>query len=276
MSFNYDPKVVESFGSEWTSFNHLEVSERELEKLFLDYFRIFPWDILPPNAVGFDMGCGTGRWAKFVAPKVGILNCIEPSDAIEVAKLMLKNFHNINFIKTTIDCVDLQANSQDFGYCLGVLHHLPNTLEGIKSCVNLLKPKAPFLVYIYYKLDNRPFWYLYLWYITIFPRIFISRLPNKLKIFLTNLIATAIYFPLARLSYLLEKFGFNVDNLPLSYYRDKTFYTMCVDSRDRFGTPLERRFSKLEIKQMLEEAGLENIQFSDNPPFWVALGYKKV
>ncbi|MDR7921518.1 class I SAM-dependent methyltransferase [Thermosynechococcus sp. HY213] len=276
MSFNYDPKVVESFGSEWTSFNHLEVSESELEKLFLDYFRIFPWDILPPNAVGFDMGCGTGRWAKFVAPRVGILNCIEPSDAIEVAQSMLRDFHNINFFKTTIDNIDLQANSQDFGYCLGVLHHIPNTLEGIKSCVALLKPKAPFLVYIYYKLDNRPFWYLCLWYMTILPRLFISRLPNKVKIFLTDLIAIAIYFPLARLSYLLEKAGFNVNSLPLSYYRDKTFYTMRVDSRDRFGTPLEKRFSKLEIQHMLEEAGLENIQFSDSPPFWTALGYKKV
>ncbi|MDR7994254.1 hypothetical protein [Thermosynechococcus sp. TG252] len=81
---------------------------------------------------------------------------------------------------------------------------------------------------------------------------------------------------MARLSYLLEKAGFNVNSLPLSYYRDKTFYTMRVDSRDRFGTPLEKRFSKLEIQHMLEEAGLENIQFSDSPPFWTALGYKKV
>ena len=38
------------------------------------------------DAVGFDMGCGTGRWAQFVASKVKTLNCVEPSDAIYAAK----------------------------------------------------------------------------------------------------------------------------------------------------------------------------------------------
>ena len=33
------------------------------------------------------MGCGSGRWANFIAPKVKILNCIEPSkQALDVAK----------------------------------------------------------------------------------------------------------------------------------------------------------------------------------------------
>ena len=36
------------------------------------------------------MGCGTGRWAKFVAPKVNKLNCIDPSLSIKVAKKKLK------------------------------------------------------------------------------------------------------------------------------------------------------------------------------------------
>ena len=39
------------------------------------------------------MGCGSGRWAKFVAPRVGFLNCIDPSDnALEQAKINLSNF----------------------------------------------------------------------------------------------------------------------------------------------------------------------------------------
>ena len=39
------------------------------------------------------MGCGSGRWAKFIAPKVKVLNCIEPSDkALKIAKQNLKKF----------------------------------------------------------------------------------------------------------------------------------------------------------------------------------------
>ena len=36
------------------------------------------------------MGCGSGRWAKVVAPRVGLLNCIEPSSAIKIAKKKFK------------------------------------------------------------------------------------------------------------------------------------------------------------------------------------------
>ena len=63
--------------------------------------------------------------------------------------------------------------------------------------------------------------------------------------------------------------------MPLFLYNDKSFYTMRTDALDRFGTRLEQRFSKNEIRQMMEEAGLEMIEFSDEIPYWCAIGYKK-
>ena len=82
---NQNEKVIEDFGNEWTKFTYSNLDEARLKENFDQYFNIFPWDSLPENAVGFDMGCGTGRWAKYVAPRVETLNCIEPSDAIEIA-----------------------------------------------------------------------------------------------------------------------------------------------------------------------------------------------
>ena len=49
---------------------------------------------------------------------------------------------------------------------------------------------------------------------------------------------------------------------------------MKTDSLDRFGTRLESRFTKLEIKQMMINAGLTSIKFSNNQPYWVAVGHK--
>ena len=83
---NKDEKVIEEFGDEWTKFDYEALDEQKLEENFWQYFAIFPWDKLPKDAIGFDMGCGSGRWAKFVASKVHTLNCIEPSNAIDVAK----------------------------------------------------------------------------------------------------------------------------------------------------------------------------------------------
>jgi hypothetical protein len=72
----------------------------------------------------------------------------------------------------------------------------------------------------------------------------------------------------------MERFGLNVENIPLSYYRKYSFYTMRTDARDRFGTPLERRFTRHHIEEMMKAAGLVNVRFSDAAPYWCVVGHK--
>ena len=272
---NIDKKTVESFGDEWIRFDQSKINSKESFRIFKNYFSIFPWNKLPKSAVGFDMGCGSGRWAKFVAPKVGILHCIDPSKAIKVAKKNLKNFNNIKFHQKSLENSGLKIKSQDFGYSLGVLHHVPNTENAIRSCSELLKPGAPLLLYIYYSLDNRPLWFKYLWSISNFIRLIIYRLPKLLKFFVCDIIAILIYYPLAKIAFIIEMIGIDQKNIPLNAYRNVSFYVMRTDSRDRFGTPLEKRFNKDEIFQMMKKAGLEKIKFKNTIPFWTVIGFKK-
>lgn len=278
MKFNKDQKTVDGFGDEWQRFDQSNLDKQEQNKLFEKYFSIFPWDMLSPDAIGFDMGCGSGRWAKLFAPRVKTLHCIDPSEAIEVAKINLQDLPNCMFHKKAVDELPLQPSSQDFGYSLGVLHHIPDTQNGIKSCVDLLKKGAPFCLYLYYAFDNRPFWFRSLWRASNLIRMVISKLPHNLRYFISQIIAVAIYWPIARTAKLLEKIGLSksfIDNFPLSFYRNLSFYTMRTDALDRFGTRLEKRFTKFEVKNMMEEAGLESISFSNKTPYWTAVGFKK-
>ncbi|MBO0347860.1 class I SAM-dependent methyltransferase [Phormidium pseudopriestleyi FRX01] len=276
MKDNFDLKTVEGFGSEWTTFDQSELEESEITEIFTSYFSIFPWENLPNDAVGFDMGCGSGRWAKCVAPKVGTLHCIDASSAaLQVAKNNLSELENCQFYQSSVDKITLLDNSMDFGYSLGVLHHIPNTFLGIKGCVEKLKPGAPLLLYLYYAFDNRPFWFRLIWKISDIIRQGISQLPYPIRYGISQIIAVLVYLPLARFSLILEKIGFNVDSIPLSFYRNRSFYVMRNDALDRFGTKLESRFTQDEIRQMMEAAGLINIVFSDLPPYWCSVGYKK-
>ena len=271
---NIDKKTVASFSDEWVRFHQSDLPQSELIGVFNTYFSIFPWELLAPKAEGFDMGCGSGRWAKFVCPKVGRLHCIDPSEAIEVAKRSLVGFDNVSFHKTSVDNSGLLTSSQDFGYSLGVLHHVPDTSAAIRSCAELLKPGAPLLLYLYYAFDNRSSWFRVLWRLTDFARRLIYRLPPALKHLVTDSIATLVYWPLARLSRFISGLGFDVHSLPLSFYRDHSFYTMRTDARDRFGTPLEQRFTRRQIEKMMLDAGLTEIRFSESAPYWCAVGVK--
>lgn len=73
---------------------------------------------------------------------------------------------------------------------------------------------------------------------------------------------------------MMERLGLPVGSVPLSYYRHHSFYTMRTDARDRFGTPLEQRFSRNQIARMMESAGLIDVKFSDGAPFWCAVGFR--
>jgi len=272
---NIDNKVVQDFGYEWNTFNQSNIFEKEQKIIFDKYFRIFPWNIINKNSVGFDLGCGSGRWAKIISKKVGYLHCIDPSDSIEIAKKNLSTQKNCSFHKADIDNIPLDDQSMDFGYCLGVLHHIPDTYKGIISCSSKLKSGAPLLIYIYYNFDNRSKIYFFLWKISDFFRKFISKLPHILKRIISLKIAMFIYFPIARLLFFLNKMNIQVSNFPLSPYANLSFNTMKTDAYDRFCTRLEKRYSQKQINNMMLEAGFKNIKFSNEAPYWCAVGIKR-
>lgn len=273
---NIDPRTVAGFGEEWDSFDQTALDQAEWQELFERYFAIFPWSDLPPNAEGFDLGCGSGRWAAGVVDKVGTLNCIDPSaKALAVCRRRLAAQPNARFHHASVDAIPLSDGSQDFGYSLGVLHHIPDTSAAMADCVRKLKPGAPFLVYLYYALDNRPLWFRAIWRASDLVRQVICRLPFPLRKAATTAIAAAVYWPLAKAALLLEKLGMNVEGIPLAPYRSTSFYTMRTDALDRLGTRLEQRFTRAQIAAMMQAAGLESIRFSDTVPYWVAVGTRQ-
>jgi SAM-dependent methyltransferase len=270
---NIDRRTVADFGREWGAFDQTELDPAEHKRLFDQYFAVFPFDDLPQNAEGFDLGCGSGRWAALVAPKVGKLHCVDPAaEALEVCRRRLAGRSNVEFHLAGADAIPLRDGSQDFGYSLGVLHHIPDTARAMRDAVRKLKPGAPFLVYLYYDFENRPAWFRAVWRASDLLRRAVAPLPFGAKKAVTTALAAGVYWPLSRAALLLERTGMDVSNIPLSFYRNRSFYSLRTDALDRIGTRLEQRFSTTQIRQMMEDAGLERIEFSPNEPYWTACG----
>lgn len=273
---NIDIETVDGFGDEWTRFDQRNVSEQERAEIFSMYFGMFPFSDRSVTWEGFDLGCGSGRWAAIVAPRVGKLHLIDPSgEALAVARRNLEGSANCDFSCESVDEMSLPDGSQDFGYSLGVLHHVPDTAAAMASCVKKLKPGAPFLVYLYYAFDNRPRWFVYLWRISDWLRRIVARLPHGPRYLVSQALAISVYWPLARAAAAGARVGIDVSNWPLAFYAHRSFTVMRNDALDRFGTRLEKRFTRARIAALMTSAGLERIQFSDHAPFWCALGYRR-
>ncbi len=277
LNSNVSDEVIEGFGLEWEKFDQGKLRIEELKKVWEDYFRLFPWDKLPPDGgIGADIGCGSGRWARFVAPKVHHLHIIDPSKrALTVAVNNLKDCSNISSYLSDVENMPLDDSSLDFAYSLGVIHHIPGPGLAIRTISKKLKPGAPFLVYLYYSFDNKPNWFRTLWRWTDYSRRIISKLPFRKRYWASQFIALSVYWPFARVGFLLDKLGILPASWPLSYYKDKPLYIMRNDSLDRFGTVLEQRFSRQEVRSLLEDNGFIDITISDEPPYWCACGIKK-
>lgn len=272
---NADRETVEGFGDEWSRFDYANHSERELREIFDGYFAVFPWEALPADAQGFDLGCGSGRWARLVAPRVGHLHCIDASRrAVDVATRTLAKTGNVTVHHASVEAMPVPDGSMDFGYSLGVLHHVPDTAEGVRACVRKLRPGAPFLLYLYYALDNRPWFFRGMWRASDLARRGVSRLPHSVRYAVSQVVAGGVYWPLSRGALLAERAGLNVDDFPLAAYRKRSFYVMRTDALDRFGTRLERRFTRREMYGLMVNAGLTDIKFSDRVPYWTAVGYR--
>ena len=91
-----------------------------------------------------------------------------------------------------------------------------------------------------------------------------------------DLLAISVYIPFVLTSRLLIAIGCNefVKKIPLNAYTNKSFRVIRNDSLDRFGTSLEQRFSKKEVIELMERAGLKNIKIGEGMPFYRAIGQK--
>lgn len=270
-----DQNTIDSFGSEWNKFHIF--SDEEIEDSGRIYFDLLDDAAVGKDALALDIGCGSGRFTKYISPRVAFVEAIEPSEAVFTSASFLHSTPNVRVTRANISRIPFPDNSFDFVFCLGVLHHVTDTRGSLHKCIAKLKPGGYFLIYLYYNLENRGPFYRFLFSVTNLCRMIICRLPSPIKMFLCDMISALVYLPLAILARgmrMLPGMGALAKYLPLYFYHDKTYRIMRNDALDRFGTPLEKRYSKEDVLQLLRGAGLKDIKFSPNMPYWHVIARK--
>ena len=270
---NLDQGVIDSFGHEWATYDYGETETSEaLDAQFMAYCA--PIDLNqfnPKTSLAADFGAGSGRWSSRLTPYFSLVYTLEPSDgASTVLKKKFSNDPKIVVLQETVGSNSIPLASLDLAMSLGVLHHIPDTGLAIKDVSRRIKLGGVFLCYLYYSLENKPTFYKLIFKAVDGVRRVISVLPQRVKQLVTSTIAALVYWPLARLSKVLNKLGIDTSNVPLHHYADMPFVMLANDALDRFGTTLEQRFSKAEITEMLRVADFDisTLKFSDKEPFW--------
>lgn len=270
---NTNHKLIENFGQEWSKFDNSDPALSDfLDSQFNAYTKPIDLDSFKlTNSVMADFGAGSGRWTERFSPFFTKIIAVEPSNgAFEVLRKRFINLNKIEILQESIGNCSISPNSLDLAVALGVLHHVPDTKLAIQKICDTLKPGGTLLCYLYYKIENKPFYFQLSFQLANLLRVFIARLPRLPRTILCQLIAVCVYLPIVKFGSLLQKFDINIKNLPLRQYVGKPFQIIQNDSLDRFGTLIEHRFNQEDIRNLFVETDFDadTLIFSNEEPSW--------
>ncbi len=248
-------ETSDSFAYEWQKFSKMI---KEWKKNFNFYFEPIGNINLLKDKIILEVGCGKGRHSFYASKIAKEVIAVDFSKAVDVAFLNNRHIANIHFVQADIYNLPFRENYFDFIFSIGVLHHLPTPEVGFRKLVNFLNKGGGMLIYVYHSFSPKSFNF-YLLNIVNFFRKFTTRIPHRLLYILC--------YPIAFLSYIIfilpYKFFFkNIikANWPLGTYAEYPFGVILNDTFDRFSAPIENRYSREEILEWYNRAGLKNVK----------------
>lgn len=259
-------RTAESFAYEWERFGG---PRTEWRRNFLDYLQPHGEDFFAGRLV-LDVGTGSGRHSARAAQLGAQVIAVDLGQAIDIARRNLPD--EVLTVQADAERLPFERGAFDLVMSIGVLHHLPDTERALAAVSRHARPGGTVHVYLYWQPERR-------WHRTVLrgvsrARRATTRLPHPLLRLacypLAAILMAGIVIPykILRQHRLTEPFA---RTLPLKTYADYPFGVLVNDQFDRFSAPLERRFSRVEVANMLLACGLVDTRVLPNAG-WVGDG----
>jgi SAM-dependent methyltransferase len=212
-----------------------------------------------------DLGCGNGRWSFYLTDIAQSLILIDFSDAVFVARNNLRHAPRCLYFMGDLQQLPFADNFADFLFCLGVLHHLP--VDALAQLRRLKRYAKKLLIFLYYALDNRPWYFRLLLSMVTMVRMQCANIRQPwMRHIITQAGIYCVYLPLIYAGKALKPFGMS-SKIPLyDFYHDKSIPRIKQDVYDRFFTRIEQRFTRKQILSLRDT--FSNVIVSDDLPYW--------
>lgn len=247
-----------NYGYEWQAFAHEYDQWETLYKL--NYVHVE--DQFFRNKLGLDAGCGMARYSLPPVHRGAEVVGLDLSNAIESAYRKSLTTPFFHAIQGDIFKLPFRDGFFDFAQSLGVIHITPNPEAALLSVKRAVKHEGRIFMYVYqsYKELN------YLKHVLLFPvmqlRKITVKLPSNVLYFLLYFMIPVVLLTCYLPSWILWCIPFTrkySDMLPYSYeqYKDRRLRDMHMNLFDRFGNPVERRYTREEMKTWMSKVGFK-------------------
>jgi 2-polyprenyl-3-methyl-5-hydroxy-6-metoxy-1,4-benzoquinol methylase len=150
-------EYADAFAIEWSAFRtaHLDslTGLGYLDRQFREFLDFEP-EVLAGKLV-LDAGCGLGRFSEVVLNYGGSMVAVDLSGAIDVAFENLNSRGNIHFLQADIFNLPFRAETFDFVYSWGVLHHTPDPPRAFHGLPPLVRPGGKLMTMVYANYNKK-------------------------------------------------------------------------------------------------------------------------
>jgi SAM-dependent methyltransferase len=163
-------RTARAFGYEWKHYS--ELGDRYRQQ-FLDWIHPVQPEFFRGKTV-LEGGCGKGRHTLLAAEfGAAAVVAVDLSDAVDVAFQNTRSLENAHIVQGDIHRLPLKP-AFDYGFSVGVLHHLPDPERGFASLLSKIRAGGHVSAWVYGREGNG--WIVYL----VSPlRSITSRLPPR-------------------------------------------------------------------------------------------------
>ena len=259
-------RTADSFAYEWEQFGALRAQWRQN---FLDYMQPHSPESFAGRLV-LDVGTGSGRHAFHAAELGARVVAVDLGRSIDVARSNLPS--TALTVQADAEQLPFAPETFDFVMSIGVLHHLPDPRRALARLVPLARTGGHVHIYLYWVPERA--WQVHVLGLVSRVRVVTVRLPHRLLhalcVPLAAGLALACVWPYGALRG-RPRTRRIAHAFPLKTYADYPFGVLVNDQFDRFSAPLERRYARTEVLQLLDGLGLSDIRVLPHHG-WVADG----
>lgn len=227
----------------------------QLENIFKEKWReSFKGDLL-------EIGCGSGSDLEnfSMLKEIKTITAFDLGENIEKLAEKYKERKDIDIRRGNALSLDFDGEKFDVIYSFGVFHHTSDPIKCISEAHRVLKKNGTIFLYLYSSHEDLWFKRMGIFLERIIVKFF-GYIPYSIQNLICIMLSPLCWAMFSLPSNIIKLFGFETFSRKVPFYFGTHPFSIIKDLKDRLMSPINHRFSKLEMERILESINFSFIE----------------
>ena len=208
-----------------------------------------------------EIGCGSGSDLEIFSKlkEIKTITAIDLGENIEKLAERYKERKDIDIRRGNALSLDLDGKKFDVIYSFGVFHHTSDPIKCISEAQRVLKKNGTIFLYLYSSHEDLLFKRMGIFFERIIMKFF-GYIPYSFQNLICIMLSPLCWAMFSLPSNILKLFGFETLSRKVPFYSGTHPFSIIGDLKDRLISPINYRFSKLEMERILESINFSFIE----------------